>query len=99
MTSLNPLAKTAFLITAGFLGIASLYYAKPFFVPIAFAALLSMLLVSASNWFESKGINRGFSSFLSVLLLVLFFAGLISLLIWQVSDLAKDMQGIEQKFQ
>lgn len=97
--TLNPLVKTAIIIFIVFFGLASLYYAKAFLVPVAFASILAMLLIPVSRWMESKGMNRVISSLLSLLILVLFFAGLIGLLSWQLSDLAQNLSGIEQKFQ
>ncbi len=79
-----------------FLLVAGLYFAKPFLVPVAFALLLSMLLLPISRWLQKKGLGKGFAALLSVIVLLLFFAALIGLLSWQVSDLAKDASNIEQ---
>ncbi len=79
-----------------FLLIAGLYYAKPFLVPVAFAALFSMLLLPVCAWLEGKGLAKGLAVLLSVLLFVVVVGGIVWLIVWQVSDLAKDASGIEQ---
>lgn len=79
-----------------FLLIAGLYYAKPFLVPVAFAALFSMLLLPVCAWFEDKGLAKGLAVLLSVLLFVVAVGVIVWLIAWQVSDLAKDASGIEQ---
>ncbi len=80
-----------------FLLFAGLYFAKPFLVPITLAALLAMLFLPVSNWLESKGVSRGWSSFLCCLALILLFAGIVGLLSWQVSNVAEDKAKMEQQ--
>jgi predicted PurR-regulated permease PerM len=70
--------------------------AKPFLVPIAFAGIFSMLLLPVSIKLESLGMNRGFATFICILILVSAFALIGSLLAWQVSDLSKNKQNIEK---
>ncbi|MBC7916156.1 MAG: AI-2E family transporter [Pyrinomonadaceae bacterium] len=74
-----------------------LYYARTFLIPIAFAGILSMLLLPLSVRLEKKGINRGFASAICLFVFILSIAGIIALLIWQISDLAKDFSQMEQK--
>jgi predicted PurR-regulated permease PerM len=90
---LNKSIKVLLLI---FLSALILFHGRPFFVPLAFAALLSMLLQPVSLKLESWGINRALAIVLSVLLIVLFFSGIISLLVWQVSDMSQNSAQIEQ---
>jgi predicted PurR-regulated permease PerM len=73
-----------------------LFHARPFLVPLTFAGLLSMLLLPLSLKLEHWGIGRGLSIVLSILVLVLFFAGVISLLAWQVSDISSNSAQIEK---
>lgn len=79
-----------------FLLIAGLHYAKPFLVPVAFAALFSMLLMPVSSWLQQKGIGKALAVLAAILVLAAFVAGIVWLITWQVSDLAKDADGIEQ---
>jgi predicted PurR-regulated permease PerM len=93
----NLLNKTVKILLVVFLTALILYKGKPFLVPAVFAALFSMLLLPVSLKLEGWGINRAFSIVLSILLIVLFFAGVISLLAWQVSDMAEKVQQIKQQ--
>lgn len=77
---------------------AGLYHGSVFFIPITFAAILAMLLVPVNNKLESLGLNRALASIISVLLIVLFMAGLLWLLIGQVESLSRDVPQIQQKF-
>ncbi len=76
--------------------IAGLYFAKPFLVPVAFAALFAMLFLPVSTWLEGKGANKSVAALSCILLFALFVAGIAWLITWQVSELAKDSAGIEQ---
>ena len=69
------------------LAVTCLYFGKSFLIPLALAAVLAMLFVKFSNWCEAKGLSRGFSAFLSVLLFVSSVAVLLLLLSWQLTDL------------
>lgn len=89
------LTRTVHLLLLLFLIFAGLYYARPFLVPLTFAALFAMLLLPLSLWMEERGLHRILTVLLSLLVLVAFFAGIVWLVWWQVSDLAKDAQQIE----
>lgn len=74
-----------------------LIYGKPFFVPIAFAGLLSMLLLPVSKWLQRKGVNNVVSILLSMLAFVGFFALVILFISWQISDIAENASKLEQQ--
>lgn len=74
-----------------------LVYAKPFLAPLVFAAVLSMLLLPVTRWLEAKGFHKAVAILCSVLALVAAFAGIVALVVWQVSDLAKDAPRIEKQ--
>lgn len=75
----------------------ALYYARAIIIPVCFAGLLAMLFLPLCRKMESKGIGRGLASFICVLIFLAALAGIFSLLSWQLTDLSKDMTGIEQK--
>lgn len=79
-----------------FLAAVILHYGKPFFVPLTIAALLSMLFMPLSAKMEKRGINKAISVILCTLLVVIFFSGIVALLVWQVSDLSQNSSQIEQ---
>jgi len=91
--SLNQTIKILLFI---FLTSLILYYGRPFLVPLAFAGLLSMLLLPLSVKLEERGVNKGLSVVLCILVFVIFFGGVISLLAWQVSDISNNSDQIEK---
>ena len=76
--------------------IVALYYGKAFLIPVAFAGILSMLLLPVTEWMERKRIPKVLAVLCSVLLIVAFVAGIIALISWQVADLAKNATQLEQ---
>lgn len=95
--STSLLTKSIQVIFFLFLVFAGLYYARPFLVPVAFAGLLSMLLLPFSRWMENKGMARGLAALICVLTVVVIIAGMVTLVAWQVSDLASDVNSMEQQ--
>jgi predicted PurR-regulated permease PerM len=92
-TLLNKWVKILLLV---FLAAMILFHGRPFFVPLTIAALLSMLLLPVSEKLQRWGVNKAIAISLSVLLIVLFFSGIIALLAWQVTDMAQNASQIEQ---
>jgi len=93
----QKLIRTAAILGVAVLSTIILKYGAPFLIPLAFAALLSMLLVPVCTWLEKKGINKALSTILSMMLLVAFLAGVVAFIGWQVSDLAKDTSKLEEQ--
>lgn len=81
-------AANIFVISA--LSVAALYFAAAFLIPVTFAALLAMLFYRFSEWLEKRGIKRGLSALLSVLVLLGVVAFVGTILGWQLSYLAED---------
>lgn len=79
-----------------FLLFGGAYYAKGFLVPFVIAALLAMLLLPLAAKLEARKWPRALAVLLCVLVVVLVVAGVSLLLAWQISDLAKDANNIEQ---
>lgn len=80
-----------------FLVFAALYFAKPFLIPLTFGVILSTLFYPFCRWMENKGVSRGFASFICVLTFVSLIGLIILLLVWQLSGMASEMTGIEEK--
>ena len=76
---------------------AGLYYARAFLIPIAFAGIIAMLLLPLSRRLERRGLNKALAATICLLVFILSVAGIVSLLAWQVTDLAKDFSQLEQK--
>lgn len=56
-----------------------------------------MLLLPLSRRLEIKGINKGLSAIICLLVFLFSVSGVFALLFWQISDLAKDFSHVEQK--
>ena len=74
-----------------------LIHARPFLLPLSVAALLAMIIVPVCRWFESKGMQRGWASFLSDMIIILFFIAIVSVVAAQVNSLRDDWPQIKQK--
>ncbi|RYU85885.1 AI-2E family transporter [Mucilaginibacter terrigena] len=74
-----------------------LYVASAVLIPLTFGVVLSMLLLPVCHWLQGKGINNGFASVLSVIALLVVIGGIITLLQYQISDLADDLSKIEER--
>lgn len=91
------LVRTGLILLILVLLVTILIYAKPFLMPLVFAALLAMLLLPLSRWMENKNVPKAIAIIVPILLLILCFAGLIALLSWQASDLAENASQLEKK--
>jgi predicted PurR-regulated permease PerM len=89
--------KAAAILSILVLLIVIVVFGKPFFVPIAFAGLLSMLLLPIAKWLQSKGIHPAPATLLSMLTLVAFLTLVISFMSWQLSGIADDASKLEQQ--
>lgn len=59
--------------------------------------MLAMLFYPMSKWLEVKGIGRGVASLLCVVSFIAIVAAIISLLVSQITAIASEMSGIEEK--
>jgi predicted PurR-regulated permease PerM len=90
------LQKSVYVLIFLFGGIAGLVFAKPFLVPLAFAALLAMLLLPFNKWLERKGFKKVLAILTSLLLLLVVLGGIVWLITWQVGDIASNSTEIEK---
>jgi len=74
-----------------------LYFSAAVLIPLTFGLVLSMLLLPVCHWLQGKGMGNGVASFLSVLALLVVIGGVITLLQYQISDLAEDLSKIEER--
>jgi len=92
---MEKLQRSVYLLLLFFLIVGGLYFARDFLIPLALAAMFAMLFVGLSRYLETKGIKRGWSALICVLLLVLLVAGAFTLVSYQISNLADNMGGIK----
>lgn len=93
----TQLAKAFRILSILVLIVVILVYARPFLVPLAFAGVLSMLLLPVARWLERKGINKVIAVLLALLLFLAFFAALFFFIGWQLSSLTEDTAKMEQQ--
>jgi predicted PurR-regulated permease PerM len=89
------LSKSIQVLLFSILLIVALYYGKPFLIPVAFAGILSMLLLPVTAGLERRRVPRALAALSAVLLVIAFIAGIIGLISWQVADLAKNASELE----
>ncbi|MDO7743304.1 MAG: AI-2E family transporter, partial [Pedobacter sp.] len=94
---MEKLQRSIYILLFFFLVFAGLYFAAEFMIPVALAAVFSMLFIRLGNWFESKGIGRGVSSLLCMLIFISAIALIVFLLSWQLSGLAENMDSMKQR--
>jgi predicted PurR-regulated permease PerM len=82
-----------------FLVIGGLYFARQFLIPIAISALLAMLLVPLSRWFENKSIPRTLASLLCLLFLLSILGGIIYLVSWQASGISENLYQLSNRIE
>jgi predicted PurR-regulated permease PerM len=93
----QKLFKAVLILLIVFLAARILKGGAPFFIPVAFGALLAMLLLPISKALERKGVNKALSTILAILVLVAAGGLLIFFASYQVSDLAKSSSEIEKQ--
>lgn len=94
---MDKLQRSVYILLLFFLAFGGLYFAREFLIPLALAAIFSMLFIRLCNWFEHKGVNRGFAALWCILLFAGAIAIVIFLLSWQLSSLAENMDEMKQR--
>lgn len=93
---MKDLQRSVYLLLFFFLVFGGLYFAKGFLIPLTLAAVLAMLFMGISNYFERKGINRGFSSLFSVLLFIVIVAIIFTGLSLQLTNFMENMDQMKE---
>jgi predicted PurR-regulated permease PerM len=79
------------------LSVIVLYFSSTVLIPLTFGGVLALVLMPVSRWLERRGLNRGLSSFFSLLAFTLLVIGLFLLLRWQIGDLLKDFTKLQDQ--
>ncbi len=96
--TINLLNKSIKILLFIILLLTALYFGGSFLVPVTFAIFFAFLFLPVSQWLEKRGTGRGLAAFLAVLLLIAAFAVIGSLLTWQLSHMADDMNAMKENF-
>jgi predicted PurR-regulated permease PerM len=94
---LEIIVKYSLILIAFVIFFWAIYHASAFLIPLSFAAILAMMLVPISRKLENWGWNRLWSSFTSVLLLIIVIGGLVFLLSARASNFASQFSTIRQQ--
>jgi len=76
---------------------AILILAKPILIPLGFALLISFILFPLTKKFESWGMNKILSAFLSILTVILIIGGGIFLFSTQIIVLSKELSDFQDR--
>jgi len=97
LTQKITITKPVQILLLLFLIFSGLYYAREFLIPLAFGGLFATLILPSTRKLEWRGLHKGLATVICILALLLIVGGIISLVIWQVSDLAKDVSEMQQQ--
>lgn len=90
-------AKLAFILLSIVIIIGVLYVGHQIFVPILLALLFAILLRPIVNFFSKKlRFPHVLSAIVAVILFILFIAGIITFVSWQIGDIASDWDKIQE---
>ncbi|MBX2906390.1 MAG: AI-2E family transporter [Taibaiella sp.] len=76
--------------------VAGVYFARPFLVPLAIGSVLATLFLPLCKWFEARGFAPALAATCCVVVLLAAVAAIVSLLGWQVTEMAGDIVRIRQ---
>lgn len=76
---------------------AVISYGKFILMPLAFAAFISMLLNPVVSWLEKRKLGRAFSIIITLLLVVIIFAGIVSLISAQFVQFAERVPEVTER--
>lgn len=77
--------------------LAVLYFGKVLFVPLFFAVLISFVIYPICKWMEKKGMPRSLAIGISLFIAVLPVAGLVWIIVLQVSEISQNWTFISVK--
>lgn len=94
---MTKLQRCIYVLLFFILSFAGLYFAAPFLIPVALAAVFSMLFIKFCNWLEYKGLGRGTASFLCIICFILAVSLIVFLLTWQLNGLVENIDNMKQR--
>lgn len=86
-----------FLIIATIITVLS-YLLKPVLAPLVLSIILALVFLPIAAWLEKYGFNRFFSSFTTVVSIMLVFLGIATIGFFQLQQLVGQYGNLEQKF-
>lgn len=80
-----------------FLVIAGMYFARTFLIPLTIGMVLATLFLPVCHWLERHRVPRSVAVGLCMIVILIFIAGIFTLIGWQVTSLAHDFELIKDK--
>jgi len=74
-----------------------LYFGRTVFIPLSFSLLISFVLYPVCVWLEKKGFNKNLAIGIALGMLILIFAGIVILLLWQLHRFTGEWQTLRLK--
>ncbi|MCB2410013.1 AI-2E family transporter [Hymenobacter lucidus] len=93
----RPIVEFTFMLLAGVLLVYSLKVLDDVLLPLAFAAVFTLLLLPICRWLEAKGLGRVWAIILCLLLLIVFFAGIILAFGSQLTQFKDELPKLQTK--
>jgi predicted PurR-regulated permease PerM len=78
---------------------AILYFGKTLFIPLFFGLLVAMVMYPVCRWLEQKKWSRALATTVSLTIVILLFAMLLALLVWQFRVFLHDWPQIAHKLE
>ena len=72
--------------------------AETIFIPLSFAGLLSIILITPCNYLEKKGLTRGIAALISLLIAIIFVTTILYFISSQIISFKKDMPAVISQF-
>jgi len=94
---MNQLQRSVYIVLLLILVFGGLYFASSFLIPLALAAVFSMLFIRLCGFFEKKGINRGLAAFICMLIFVFSIALILGLLYWQMGSFTENLDSMKSR--
>ncbi|KEQ29408.1 AI-2E family transporter [Pedobacter antarcticus] len=94
---MEKLQRSVYILLILFLFFAGIYFAADFLIPLALAAVFSMLFIRLSKWLENHGFSKGMSALCCVVLFLAAIALVFTLLSWQLSGLTENLDSMKHR--
>ncbi|WP_233509384.1 AI-2E family transporter [Pedobacter chinensis] len=94
---MDKLQRSVYILLLIVFFFGGLYIAGSFLIPLALAAVFSMLFIRLCNYFESKKINRSISALICILIFVSSILLIVSLLYWQMGSLIENLDEMKTR--
>jgi len=93
----NALQSYLKLLQITLLTLVLMYFGKGLLIPLSFSLLLALILYPVCNWLEKNKLNRIAAIAISITIVIIFFAVIMWLLLWQVAYLKDDLPFLARK--